>query len=62
MHFYPHQRGIDPGAGTAVDQRQAHVWIPADGCSMVRQAFGTAPSGIAGETAKGIPVKGDPFP
>ena len=39
VHFHPHQRGIDPGAGTAVDQRQAHVWFPAEGCLMVRQAF-----------------------
>lgn len=27
VHFHPHQWGIDPGAGTAVDQRQAHVWF-----------------------------------
>lgn len=25
MYFHPHQRGLDPGAGTAVDQGQAHV-------------------------------------
>ena len=31
--------GHRPRRGTAVDQRQAHMWFPAEGCLMLRQVL-----------------------